>query len=135
VSNIDFYQFLGKFNPNAAIDSRAIVAAAGTLKVALPDDFSSFLTVANGGEGMIGDNYLILWRTEELAELNDAYQVSEYAPGLLIFGSDGGGEAFAFDTRCSPWSVVKIPFVGMDLNDARPLASSFAGFLSLLQNG
>ena len=49
---------------------------------------------ANGGEGFVGRAYLILWPIEKLRELNDAYQVEQYAPGFLIFGSDGGGEAF-----------------------------------------
>jgi hypothetical protein len=47
----------------------------------------------NGGEGSVGDTYVILWRIEELIEMSKAYDVAEYAPGLFLFGSDGGGEA------------------------------------------
>ena len=39
---------------------------------------------------MIGDTYVILWKAEELGELNASYQVDEDAPGLLLIGSDGG---------------------------------------------
>ena len=82
---------------------------------------------------MIGETYLMLWRVEELAEMNTAYQVDEYAPGLLLIGSDGGGEAFAFDTRTNPWPVVKVPFVGMDLQYAEVLSPSFDAFLKTLK--
>jgi hypothetical protein len=66
----------------------------------LPTDYLRFLRQANGGEGFVGKEvYLVLWRVEELAGMNAAYHVAEFAPGLLIFGSDGGDEAFAFDLR------------------------------------
>jgi hypothetical protein len=51
----------------------------------------------------------------------------------LLFGSSGGGEAFAFDVRePGKTPVVSVPFVGMDLNDIAPLAETFDGFLEYL---
>lgn len=38
--------------------------------------------------------------------------MTEFFPGLLLFGSDGGGEGFAFSMRDTPWSVVQVPFSG-----------------------
>ena len=45
---------------------------------------------------------------------NRDYEVESYCPELLLFGSSGGGEAYAFDKRSLPWRVVEVPFVGMD---------------------
>jgi hypothetical protein len=56
----------------------------------------------NGGEGFIGENYLRAWPVEDLIQSNKDYRVDEAAPGLFLFGSSGGGEAFAFDTRSAP---------------------------------
>jgi hypothetical protein len=53
---------------------------------------------------------------------------------LLLFGSDGGGQAFAFDTRSAANPIVCVPFVGMELKEALPIASSFTGFLEELFN-
>ena len=64
--------------------------------------------------------------------MNKAYEVAEYAPGLLLFGSDGGGEAFAFDTRSATKPIVSVPFVGMELTVTRRLASNFTEFLEEL---
>jgi len=99
----------------------------------LPEDYADFLRFENGGEGFIGSAYLILWRVEELLELNRAHQVTDHALGFLFFGSDGGGEAFAFDRRSDTTPVVRVPFIGMDLKLIRPLASSFTAFLEVLQ--
>jgi hypothetical protein len=101
--------------------------------IGLPTDYGAFLRRWNGGEGFIGEkSYVILWTAEELLELNQAYQVNEYAPGLFLFGSDGGGEAFAFDLRRDPCSVVSVPFVGMDLSLVRPVAEGFTEFLETM---
>ena len=95
------------------------------LNIKLPSDYILFLKEANGGEGFIGENYLILWKAEELGPYNHDYQVAEYAPGIFLFGSNGGGEAFGFDTRTHPYKIVQLPFVGMELKYAHCIADSF----------
>jgi hypothetical protein len=71
----------------------------------------------------------MLWGAEELVPLNEAYQVQKFVPGLLLFGSDGGGEAFGFDTRAGDWPIVQVPFVGMGWDVAWPMGTSFNEFL------
>jgi hypothetical protein len=96
-------------------------SAAGTdAGFRLPEDYAKFLQGVDGGEGFVGNTYLILWRAEELLAMNRAYQVAEYAPGLFLFGSDRGGEAFGFDTRSDTKPIVSVPFAGMKLKVARP---------------
>jgi hypothetical protein len=103
------------------------------LCVRLPADYRSFLRYANGFEGFIGPTaYVMLWRAEELVRLNDAYQVTAYAPGLLLFGSDGSGSAFGFDMRERSTPVVDVPFVGMDWTLARVVGAGFFEFLEYL---
>ncbi len=84
--------------------------------LSLPDDYLSIFSELNGGEGFVGDEYLILWKAEELVVFNKEYEVDQYAPGIFLFGSNGGGEGFGFDTRRKPYKVVEMPFIGMDLN-------------------
>jgi hypothetical protein len=69
----------------------------------------------NGGDGFVGENYLMVWPVEELIKSNKDYRVAEAAPGLFVFGSSGGGEAFAFDTRVTPPGIVTVPFIVMRL--------------------
>jgi len=108
----------------------ALTQAEREIGAKLPFEYLEFLKIRNGGEGFVGPNsYVMLWRAEELASLNQAYEVQKYAPGLLLFGSDGGGEAYGFDTRTSDWEIVQVPFVGMTWDLVWPLAKSFKEFL------
>lgn len=125
-------RLLAKFDGNPPVDAALIRQFESEGGFRLPEDYAQFLQQADGGEGFVGNAYAILWRVSELLEMNRAYQVAEYAPGLFLFGSDGGGEAFAFDTRAAAKPIVSVPFVGMELKVARPVASSFTAFLEEL---
>jgi hypothetical protein len=122
-----FVEFDGK--PPANPD--AVAQCQSHLKFKLPHDYVQFLQQMNGGEGFIGENYLRAWPIEELIQNNKDYDVEEGAPGLFLFGSNGGGEAFAFDTRSAPPSIVAVPFI-LNLEDAIVLATTFDSFLQHL---
>jgi hypothetical protein len=102
------------------------------LRARFPQEYYDFLTIANGGEGSIGESYLVLWKVEDLIELNDAYGVEEFAPGLLIFGSDGGDTAYCIDNTNEIQPFVQVPFIGMDLSEVQGCSSDFKGFLNFL---
>jgi cell wall assembly regulator SMI1 len=124
---------LHQFGKNPPATQGAISNAEKALTAVLPADYVSFLQSMNGGEGPIGgDAYAMFWQVEQLAEMNEGYEVNEYAPGLVLIGSDGAGEAFAFDMRQSPPSVVSVPFVGMDLEYAETVGENFTEFLQKL---
>jgi SMI1 / KNR4 family (SUKH-1) len=122
-----------KFRGNPPATAAEIERFEEEVGLKLPKDYAAFLQRSNGGEGFIGPNaYVIFWRLGELAKMNKAYQVEEYSPGFFTFGSDGGGEAYAFDARTSAMPIVSIPFVGMELSLARMMTPSFDGFLEAL---
>jgi hypothetical protein len=98
-----------------------------------PKDFIDYLKRQNGGEGFVGNEYLMLWKLEELEEFNREYEVHEYLPDVLLFGSNGGGDAYGFSTDTMPWKVIKVPFVGMSPDDCERIAASFSEFLEVLE--
>jgi hypothetical protein len=106
-------------------DPGLVEALSTQLGVELPGDYLEFLREHNGGEGFIGDNYIIFWKAGELADFNREYEVNKYAPGILLFGSDGGGEGYGFDTRSRKLPIIRMPFIGMDRRYARPVAENF----------
>jgi cell wall assembly regulator SMI1 len=118
-----------EFNALPPALEQDIAAAEAALGRALPADYRSFLLEQDGGEGWVGAHYLSLWRTAELVPFNAEYEVPQWAPGFIIFGSNGGGEGFGFDTRSTPWPVVQVPFIGMSHEDGRWVASGFSEFL------
>ena len=89
--------------------------------------------IGNGGEGLIGQAYLKLWKVEEIKTMNDSYKTNEFFSGLVFIGSDGGGEAYAIDTRKEPFSFVNVPFVG-SLDDLRECGKTFVEFLEYLKS-
>ncbi|WEF32878.1 SMI1/KNR4 family protein [Pseudoduganella chitinolytica] len=118
------------FKANEGTSLSNITQAEQMLHYAIPEDYRKFLETYNGGEGFIGEIYVILWRCEELPNFNQQYEVADYADGLLLIGSNGGGEAIAYDMRHSPPEIVEIPFVGMDLQYARLVAHNFTEFIN-----
>jgi hypothetical protein len=60
--------------------------------------------------------------------------VNDFAKGLVLFGSDGGDKAHAFDTRTNELNIVTVPFIGMDLEEVNTCSNTFNGFLQYLLN-
>lgn len=116
--------------PALAGEVRAAEAGFGK---PLPADYKAFLLRHDGGEGFVGKHYLILWKASELLKFNEGYEVDTYAPGFVMFGSTGGGDGFAFDTRTSPYRVLQVPFIGMSLDDGFHVADSFNELLQRMR--
>lgn len=96
----------------------------------LPVDYVQFLREHDGGEGFVGVDYLIIWRVKDLVRFNREYEVEKYAPGLLLFGSDGGGLAYGFDTRDPAMPVISVSFIGMGLDGVEIISRTFSDFLN-----
>jgi hypothetical protein len=123
--------FIKNLNQTHPATEEQIFDCEKILNLKLPTDYKEYLKITNGSEGFIQESYVIFWAVDEVPILNRSYEVNEYAPGLVLFGSNGGGEAFAFDTR-DKLKIVQIPFIGMDLEDVEIIANTFLDFLKFL---
>lgn len=82
---------------NAPCPTKTVSQFQATIGFTLPKDYIEFVLHANGGSGPVGEySHLVLWRVEDILPWNEGYSVSELAPGLVLFGSDGGDTAYAF---------------------------------------
>jgi hypothetical protein len=97
---------------------------------ALPADYFAAVTEFGGREGFLGETYLRLYRLEELAALNLAYEVPVLFPEAMVFGSDGGGNGFAF--LINEPAVVQVPFLPLSADYAERRALSFTDFVQSL---
>ena len=95
----------------------------------MPDGYTAFLRRANGGEGVMGERYVRLWRAEELIGMNLGYNVAQFFPDMFFIGTDGGGEAYAFKVSGTDDAVFEVPFIGLP-SDARMIADSFESFVN-----
>ena len=125
-------QLLEKLSDSFDIVSPATPSAIETAEkffnLKFPSDYKEFLNFTNGLEGEIADGYLVFWSAEELVELNQAYNVKEFVSDIILIGSDGAEDAFAFDTI--NMNIVKLPFIGMGYIANEKLSATFKDFLS-----
>lgn len=84
-----------EFGFNAPYIGKTITKING---VGLPQNYLDFMIEHNGGEGDIGESWLVLYSIEELKEINDDYNVPEYLPDHIIIGSNGGEEFFGINS-------------------------------------
>lgn len=132
MANANGNLLLARFAGNPAASLKTIEKVQQSLNLRLPKSYVDLMLTRNGGEGFIGRSYLVLWKIKELVPMNAAYHVAEFAPKLVLFGSNGGDEAFGFDTRSKTMGIVSVPFVGMDLQLAKAVAADFDAFLLAL---
>ncbi len=113
----------------------AIKVLVNQSPIELPNEYLSLLKFSNGGEGDLGiePGWFQLWPVEEVLKLNEAYEVSEWYPGFFGFGSNGGQEMLAFDTRLgTPFTIYMIPFMSINIDNAIRIAPDFTHFAMAL---
>lgn len=128
-------KLIGELELNPGAPQELLMEVQFTLGVTFPDQYLLFMSKSNGAEGPLGKGYLALWTAEELAPLNEGYAVSQFAPGLLLFGSSRGGMAYGFNTSLKQMPIVAVPFVGMSWADAEPCGDTFVEFLEYVHCG
>lgn len=128
----NFLKYIKSLELNESADPSTIRTVENQIGFKFPEEYFIFLLHSNGCEGPIGDNYLNLWRVEELIDDNEGYSVEEFAPGILIIGSDGGDTAYCIDTRSKEKPFVSMPFIGMDLDEVEVCGTTFKEFLKNL---
>jgi hypothetical protein len=114
---------------NVPLGSQEFSACLEALDCNFPEDYLEFMVLYNGAEGEMQQSWLQLWPQQELSELNNGYEVSNYLPNVLLIGSNGGGEAFGI--RKQEGTFVQVPFL-FDEEDVSDIGSSFKEFLMIL---
>jgi hypothetical protein len=124
-----------KWNREPPANAQSIHKLVTESAIELPEEYLALLRYSNGGEGelAIEPGWFQLWPAEKVVEFNRGYEVEQNAPGFFGFGSNGGGEMLAFDTRKGqPWKVAMIPFIPMRTEEAIEIAGSFRVFIEAM---
>lgn len=99
----------------------------------LPDDYLALMAQSDGIEGWVGENsYLVIYSLDQLPGVNERACTNEFAPGMFIFGSDGGGMTYAFDTRTEPVKTVEVPSEVLSWDEVWTAWDSFVDFVEAL---
>jgi hypothetical protein len=119
-------------NEGASAGALETLRAAAPLK--LPSEYYQLLEYSNGGEGPLPAPLfnLCLDPAETVSDFEQIGVFAKTAPGLFVFGGDGGGQLFAFNLRvAAPWPIVTFDGVDPD-GSMQTVANSFAEFTALI---
>lgn len=99
----------------------------------LPPSFIAYHNSNRLKEGSLRNEspgWFLLWPLKEIEEWNRRYEVSDFAPGYVGFGSNGGGEMLAFDSN---GRIYMLPFIGNEPGQEILVAESWEAFEVLVE--
>ena len=102
-------EYLVGFQKNSGLEESQLKLLE--FPIELPEDYINLLKIFNGGEGEIGEEYLVLHQAEKLNDINADYKIAEFDANLFIIGSNGSGELIAIDARNKNPSYISIPYI------------------------
>lgn len=73
------------------------------------------------GELSVEPLWYRIWNPNEIDQFNEDYEIQEYAPDFIGFGSNGGGELLVVDSH---GAVFALPAIGMEAKYAIYIADS-----------
>ena len=77
------------------------------------------------GELTLEPECYVLWQPDELEEINQDYQLCEFAPEFITFGGNGGGELLVINDK---EEVFYIPTIGISPKAAIKIANNLKTF-------
>jgi len=110
---------------------RAVDTSSACDQLALPPEYVELLGFMDGGEGYLGSQYVRFLEFQDAVWINTESPLQNFRDGLFIFGTDGGGEAFAFDQR-SQNAIVKVPFIPLIRQYAHPVGVTLRSWVEML---
>ena len=110
--------------------TEAIAAAEQALGTKLPPSLAQFVAQADAAEGWVAGDYLALWPVDQLADLNTRAKVAEFAPNLVAFATNAGGEGYFFDRTTGEF--INSPMIGLGYIDPTMAGRDFEEFLAWL---
>src|SRR5712691_1033746 len=110
-------------------------AAGADVDFELPEDYRAVMRRTNGGECDFGESWIVLQSLEDAIERNATFKEAGFPP-FIFFGSNGGGEGYAWDLRPERHSLyVVVPFIVPEDEAVIPCGNTFEEFLSVLYGG
>ncbi len=110
--------------------------AAAALGIELPEDYRAVMRHANGGEIEFGESWIVIDPLEAVLDRNTILREGGFPTGFTFFGSDGGNDGFAWDTRPERESLyVAVPFIVPDPDLVISCGDTFEEFLAALHRG
>jgi len=120
-----------QMNRESGASEQEVAELEKRLKLSLPDSYKSILRFTNGAAGRIGSQEFLLYSIDEALDANSKLQA--FTEGLVIFGSNGGDEAYVFDPA-NNWYIGMSPWIPMGRRELVPVSRTLNEFFTVLRN-
>jgi len=131
--NSEFRYLTEQLDKNEPLTKEKFDKVIQSIDCRFPPGYLEFIRQHNGCEGGIPDGqWLVLWPVEELRHYNEMYGTSEFAPELLLIGSNGGAIAYGIERK--EGIFVQTEYVRMSREDTVDIGDDFPEFLYSLSH-
>lgn len=98
--------------------------------IVIPQEYLMFVSQMTEAEFLVMDeSYIRIWGVEGCMEMNEVYNVQKYIPSSLAIGDDEGGKAILYALGNNGYSLYKVGFGDLDINDAEFISPSLTELL------
>ncbi|HAE58540.1 MAG TPA: hypothetical protein DCG54_03270 [Anaerolineae bacterium] len=97
----------------------------------LPSAYLDFLRYSNGADG----TFINIFEIDLAIKYFEDENMNYFMPGFLVFGSNGGGEAYGYNLNAYPYEIVMMPFIGGEWDIAVHCGTDFFEFLKKASSG
>ena len=101
--------YLKKFNGNTGLEKASLDSLG--LRMDLPKDYVELFQKFNGGEGFIGEEYVVLHKAEDVENINTECGIQQFDSNIFLIGNNGAGEAIGIDFRNEKPVYILIPYI------------------------
>ena len=120
---------LSGFIAKAPATAEAISRLKAGVPYPLPDDYVDLLRSVGDGEGFVGEQFVRFYSVDEVLLVRHVLGEVNLAGDLVIVGSNGAGEALAYDYRESAPRLVMVGFIPLDYKFIKVLAGTLSEYL------
>ncbi len=91
--------YFPEFQPYHLTDGKELLKLDKLLDFSFPTDYQEFISVYNGGEGSLGEDYLALWSIADMLDTEQFYKKEDpvFFEKYWIFASNTGIFRYAFE--------------------------------------
>jgi hypothetical protein len=123
-------ELLKKLSARGKTSSELNQSLVSRIDFDIDKNYLNYILDTNGGEGFLGQSYVLLYEVNDLLALNPYYEDHDFCNRIFVIGSNGGDCAYAIKKETSEF--LALPFLDMNEEACQFIGKNFNEFLGSL---